>query len=376
MLVRILTDNPGPSFTRNMDAKFVATVKELLKTGRDPGVQRILRETLDNFEREKVSSDENLTMLIEMWKKEQVKLSKMYPNGVPAGLQGRVLNAPGWNPHSQNYFSRNHNSRSLPPPDELSSRIEEARTSAKLLGQVVQSTPPSELLQSELIKEFSDRCQSASRSIQKYMHCEPGPDNDTMLTLIETNDQLSMAMSQHQRAVLQARKTLGLSAATPPNAGTPSNGGLNPFAPPPGPPPSQTTGPAVPSRKNLAPKPTARSNRSDVSAASSDSENPFNDPAPAGPSVTKTHNPPFPEDKKKKGPAGKQEERLGIEPYHPGFNATASFNGRQNSAVEGMKMSSAIPERARERDSDDDSDDDEDDRYRGETPKKAPVYRY
>lgn len=83
MLARILTDNPGPTFTRNMnEAKFIATVKELLKTGRDPSVQQILRETLDYFEREKIPSDDNLTGLVDMWKKEQVKLMKMYPNGV------------------------------------------------------------------------------------------------------------------------------------------------------------------------------------------------------------------------------------------------------------------------------------------------------
>jgi len=385
MLVRILTDNPGPTFTRNMDAKFVATVKELLKTGRDPGVQQILRETLESFEKDKGLTDANLTGMVEMWKKEQVKLLKMYPNGVPMGLQGlpqqqsRVLNAPGWDPrsqNSQNYFARNHNSRNLPPPDELSSRIEEAKTSAKLLEQVVQSTPPAELLQSELVMEFSDRCQSASRSIQRYMHAEnPGPDNDTMLTLIETNDQLTMAMSQHQRAALKARKLLGLSAATTPNASTPSNGASTPYAPPPGPPPQNLNqlGQTVPTRKNMSPQPAQPSNSSEVSAMSSEAENPFSDPPPPGASTTKTHNPPFPEDRKK--PAAVQEERLGIEPYHPGFNATPSYVNRQNSAIDGVKMSSAIPERGRQN-YEDDSEDEMESRSKAETSAQAPVYRY
>jgi len=157
--------------------------------------------------------------------------------GPPGGP--RTLNAPPFDPHSQNYFSRNHTNRRLPEPRELASRIEEARTSAKLLTQLTQSTPPSELLQNDLIREFSDRCQSASRSIQAYMVAEnPAPDNDTMLTLIETNDQLALAMSKHQRAVLQARKTLGLGS---------ESGGVSPalsaqgdagFVPPPGPPPA------------------------------------------------------------------------------------------------------------------------------------------
>lgn len=72
MLVRILADNPGKSFTRNLDAKFVATVKELLRDGRDMSVQQILRETLDSFELQK-ADDETLAPLREMWKKEKQK---------------------------------------------------------------------------------------------------------------------------------------------------------------------------------------------------------------------------------------------------------------------------------------------------------------
>ena len=72
MLVRILTDNPGPTFTRNLDKKFAETVKELLRTGKDRSVQNMLMETLDAFEYTKVG-DEGLTPLIEMWKKEKEK---------------------------------------------------------------------------------------------------------------------------------------------------------------------------------------------------------------------------------------------------------------------------------------------------------------
>ena len=116
-----------------------------------------------------------------------------------------------------NYFARNHRIRGLPPVQELAGRIEEAKTSAKLLLQVVRSTPASEVLDNELIKEFAERCQSASRSIQGYIHADnPPPDDDTLLTLIETNDQLTLAMSKHQRAVLQARKSLSSLAAPSP----------------------------------------------------------------------------------------------------------------------------------------------------------------
>jgi hypothetical protein len=75
MLVRILSDNPGRTFTRNIDKKFVETVKELLRAGRDPSVKQILMETLDNFQKEK-KQDENLALLIQMWEKEQGKMAK------------------------------------------------------------------------------------------------------------------------------------------------------------------------------------------------------------------------------------------------------------------------------------------------------------
>ena len=52
--------------------------------------------------------------------------------------------------HSQNYFARSHSNRRLPDAVELASRLEEARTSATLLHQVVSSTPPSEVLQNDL----------------------------------------------------------------------------------------------------------------------------------------------------------------------------------------------------------------------------------
>jgi hypothetical protein len=77
MLVRILSDNPGPTFTRNLDKKFADTVKELLRLGQDPSVKQILIETLDNFQKEK-KNDENLALLIQMWEKEQAKMEKAF----------------------------------------------------------------------------------------------------------------------------------------------------------------------------------------------------------------------------------------------------------------------------------------------------------
>lgn len=148
---------------------------------------------------------------------------------------------PLFNPNQQynsqhNYFASNHKPRGLPSPAELAQRVEEAKTSAKLLTQVVQSTPSTEVLGNELIKEFVERCQSATRSMQSYIHSDnPPPDEDTLLTLIETNDQLATAMSRHQRAMLQARKVTGAISPTPsPNPPMNQSGPFEAPANPPG----------------------------------------------------------------------------------------------------------------------------------------------
>ena len=77
MLIRILADNPGKTFTRNIDTKFVQTIKELLRVGRDPSVKQILIETLDTFQRSK-ADDEGLAQLNEMWKKEHERMVKIH----------------------------------------------------------------------------------------------------------------------------------------------------------------------------------------------------------------------------------------------------------------------------------------------------------
>lgn len=213
MLIRILADNPGQSFTKHMDKQFADTVKHLLRNGQDPSVAQILMESLDALERDK-AYDTNLNTLFAMWRKEKEKMASAAKQFGP-----RTLRAPEWNgaPQQGGHHSggRSH-SRTLPAPVELAGRIEEARTSAKLLLQLVQSTPSNEILANDLIKEFSERCMSAQRSIQGYINCDsPPPDDDTMLTLIETNEQLSLAASKHQRAVLQARRLQGTSPSPP-----------------------------------------------------------------------------------------------------------------------------------------------------------------
>lgn len=84
MLIRILADS-GASFTKNVDNKFVATVKELLRDGRDPSVQTLIRESLDTFELQR-ADDETLQPLIGMWKNEKAKWSKRTGNDISSAV--------------------------------------------------------------------------------------------------------------------------------------------------------------------------------------------------------------------------------------------------------------------------------------------------
>jgi hypothetical protein len=216
MLMRILIDNPGHTFTRNIDAKFVATIKDLLRDGWDLNVQHFLRETLDAIESQR-QWDEDLAPLMQMWKKEKSKLSRQNSRSTwrsSRSQQQQQQQQQQAYPYMQNSAPP---ASTLPPPDELAARVTEAKTSAKLLLQFVQSTPPTEFNGNELIKEFCTRCQTASRAIQNYIHStNPAPDESTLQTLIETNDELSVALSKYQHAFLSARKATGNSGSQSP----------------------------------------------------------------------------------------------------------------------------------------------------------------
>lgn len=90
MLIRILSDNPGPTFTRNLDKKFTEVTKDLLRNGRDPNVRQMLMETMDTFENTK-GYDEGLGVIIEMWKKEKEKAYRAYGVSDARERERRVL---------------------------------------------------------------------------------------------------------------------------------------------------------------------------------------------------------------------------------------------------------------------------------------------
>ncbi|KAJ5161761.1 hypothetical protein N7492_007153 [Penicillium capsulatum] len=216
MLMRILADNPGHTFTRNFDAKFVATIKDLLRYGRDWHVQHYLRQYLNHLEVNR-PEDEDLQLLLQMWAKEKVKGNRSYVGQWPmdGGNGNNLPPTPPIRPQPP--------PKTLPDQGELAARVEEAKNSAKLLTQFVQTTPQAEMEDNDLIKEFVDRCRTSSRLIQTYIHStNPVPDEDTLLTLIECNDEISVALSQQQRAMLKARKSRATSTPDSSNTTSPS----------------------------------------------------------------------------------------------------------------------------------------------------------
>lgn len=369
MLVRILADNPGPTFTRNLDQDFAKTAKDLLKNARGEKVRQMLMETLSSFETTKFY-DEGLTPLIEMWKKEKEKAQKsshsapiqnyLYKQSqAPQQQPMNMMPAPAVDRHSQNYFARNHRSRQLPEPVELAGRLEEARTSAKLLQQVVTNTPPGEILGNDLIKEFAERCQSATRSIQGYMASEnPAPDNETMEALIDTNEQLQTALNLHQRATLNARKHVESLATNNNNLvslderQTPTN--ESDYGPSRRPsPPDAGLGITISSGSG--------SKQADVPPRETNGKGKGREYEPlsyagssAGPSRSRTPPPeddPFrdPDEAAGSGTAKGSSSRypdlepgFALEPFHPGFDSKPSYTGRQDSAVGKETMHGAV----------------------------------
>lgn len=330
MLIRILADNPGPSFTKNLDKPFADTIKYLLRHGQDPSVAQITKETLDSMEREK-AYDTNLNTLFAMYKKEKGLMANAAKQFAP-----RTLNAPGWSvsQNIQGGFSSGSSrsqSKTLPPPTELAGRIEEARTSAKLLLQFVQSTPPNELLSNELVKEFAERCTTAQRSIHGYIACDnPPPDDDTMLTLIETNEQLSLAASKHQRAVLQARRLIGASPSP-----TPSNGNA-----PAGVPPQSYTAP----QSDAPVLPPVNVSTTQPGASPSSQAAPHNPTAPQDDPFADHHtSAPAPPNPRAASDYGGSPDS-----YHPGYHSTPSYLGRQESSANNLTMHGAQPPIAEE----------------------------
>lgn len=78
MLMRILVENPGFTFTRHMDKRFVDAVRDVLRHCQSLQTVQFLIDALQSFEA-KGAMDEGLGRIVEMWQKEKTKNKTPYP---------------------------------------------------------------------------------------------------------------------------------------------------------------------------------------------------------------------------------------------------------------------------------------------------------
>ncbi|KAK9373448.1 uncharacterized protein V1513DRAFT_158746 [Lipomyces chichibuensis] len=181
MVLRILVDANSQTILNQIseDDKLAPVVKDVLKRSRDPSVRELLATTLEHFAFEKPSTTE------------LAALNKVYSKYV-AGGSGSYKNSP---------------SRHEPVSQEkLDDVVEEGKTSASLLRQVVSTTPPVEISGSPLVMEFYERCVQLSTKIQSYLSRDSVPplDESTIMTLISANDTIGTALEAHKAALDRA----------------------------------------------------------------------------------------------------------------------------------------------------------------------------
>jgi len=141
------------------------------------------------------------------------------------------------------------------------------------------------------LQEFADRCSAASRSVQQFIECNnPPPDESTLVTLFETNEQLAASLSRHQLAIYGAKQRNGGSRnPSRTNSGLDNQQQQQPTA-------SNTTTTSIannnPSRVNSgglgesslsSSKPSQQHTPIRATAQAGPIEDPFRDPSPAVP---------------------------------------------------------------------------------------------
>ncbi|KAL5604402.1 hypothetical protein BROUX41_002374 [Berkeleyomyces rouxiae] len=230
MILRILIDNQGvTTFVRNLNKSFAANAKIMLRSMKNANACVLLIETLEKLDSLFPRDSSDLPAVVIMWRREKEKDRSgsqygfaLHPQYVQPPLQAYPQQQPFMPPAAQpsptrrDYFAREHSSRQLPNPVELASRLEEARTSAKLLHQCVSNASQAELLDSDLVAEFTARCVSASKSVQNYIAAEdPSPDDATMENLLATNEMLQKALDSRERAIANAREARDTRAPSP-----------------------------------------------------------------------------------------------------------------------------------------------------------------
>lgn len=235
----------------------------------------------------------------------------------------------------------------------------------------------------------------------------PPPDHETMANMIDTNDQLQQALSQHHRALLSARKQLdeqnGNQSQIPagqssePVSAIPETSRRDTPAssvPPPSP-KGKGRAHAAASSSSAAPssngKLTLEERYREENEGYRHQADPFRDPEPERPSYG--HNGSGASASSSRQGSSEQPPRPAAEPFHPGFAPSPSYLGRQESALGKVQMHGAVvapetpggssstprvpPGRYDELEAGlyDDGDDDMD-RYNATPKKEGQVFRY
>ncbi|EPE04606.1 gat domain-containing protein [Ophiostoma piceae UAMH 11346] len=230
MLMRILVENPGLTFTRNMDKKFVDAVKDVLRGCEHAHVVHFLIEAMQELE-SKNAADEGIGRMIEMWRKEKTKSKSIYaqppsqqvqqsrsgfwqrpqPTWQPQPQQMPMQQQPSAPPMMTRTERRHGSSATLPKPRELRRRLDEAKTTAGVLADIVNTTTPSGLLKHDLADDLVARCRRAASQVLEYLDTkDPFPDNQEMAALLSTHEVLQQTLRHYYGAVLEARKAVNI----------------------------------------------------------------------------------------------------------------------------------------------------------------------
>ena len=230
MLMRILVENPGMTFTRNMDKKFVDAVRDVLRGCEHAHVVHFLVEALQELEA-KSAADEGIGRMVEMWRKEKAKSKSAY--GPAPSQQAQPARSgfwqrpqPAWHqqpqqmpvpmqqqsaPPTTRTERRHGSSATLPKPRELRKRLDEAKTTAGVLADIVNTTTSSGLLKHDLADDLVSRCRRAAGQVLEYLDTkDPFPDNQEMAALLSTHEVLQQTLRHYYGAVLEARKAVNV----------------------------------------------------------------------------------------------------------------------------------------------------------------------
>lgn len=183
VVLRILGSSNSPTVLDQMeqDKKLPIVVSDLLRHTKDPSVKQELCDTLQFFYEKR--SGEQLLQPLKAIYEQYLSTSKERDRGRP-----RLP----------------HETRPV-PAETIPELVQEAKSSASLLLQLVQTTAPAQISGSPLVLEFYERCVRLSSKIQSYLARDNvNMSEEVIADLIDSNEHLSAAVDAHSNALNRA----------------------------------------------------------------------------------------------------------------------------------------------------------------------------